>query len=203
MEQISLKELFETIMKNSKVTSFVEYKEINKYKDRVIYLEDVDEESCKEIFNLILEYNKQDSEISIENRKPIQLFINSCGGNMTDAYALIDTILMSKTPVHTVGVGVCYSAGGLILIAGHKRFMYPLGSFMFHEGSAGVFGDAGKVKDTMRFYETQLTQMKKFIMERTKIDHELYEQKLANDWYLTADECLKYGIIDQISTTLF
>lgn len=199
---ISLEDLINEVLK-LKPTSYDEYKLIMHHQQRELFLEDVDSESSRELVRAIVDFNREDEILPIEKRKPIYLYINSYGGSVTDAYAIVDAIQMSKTPIHTVCVGTAYSAGGIILISGHKRSMYPRASFMFHEGSAGMFGDAGKVKDTMKFYEKQLKELEKFILTKTKITPELYEQKLSNDWYLTADECLQHGIIDSVSDTLY
>lgn len=203
---IRLEDLVSEIMK-FKPTTYDEFKLVRHHQQRELYLEDVDGDSSRELVRAIVDFNREDDEIDAEQgeteRQPIYLYINSYGGSVTDAYAIIDAITMSKTPIYTVCIGTAYSAGGIILISGHKRFMYPKGSFMFHEGSAGMFGDAGKVKDTMKFYERQLKQLRDFILERTKITPELYEEKLSNDWYLTAEDCLHHGIIDGVSTTLY
>lgn len=199
---IRLEDLISEIMK-FKPTTYDEFKLVRHHQQRELYLEDVDGDSSRELVRAIVDFNREDDENGIVERQPIYLYINSNGGFITDGYAIVDAITMSKTPVYTVCIGTAYSAGGIILISGHKRFMYPKASFMFHEGSAGMFGDAGKVKDTMKFYEKQLKQLRDFILERTKITPELYEEKLSNDWYLTAEDCLHHGIIDGVSTTLY
>lgn len=203
---IRIEDLVNEIMKY-KPSGYDEYKLLKHHTQRELFLEDVDGDASRELVRAIIDFNREDDEIDAEEgeteRQPIYLYINSYGGSVTDAYAIIDAIMMSKTPVHTVCVGTAYSASGIILISGHKRYMYPRASFMFHEGSAGMFGDAGKVKDTMKFYERQLKELQTFILTRTKISEELYDQKLSNDWYLTAEECLHHGIIDSVSTTLY
>ena len=161
----------------------------------------MDNESAREFVNLIVEFNKDDEGIPVDKRQPITIYINSCGGTVQDGYAIIDAIALSKTPVHTVGLSA-YSMGALVLLAGHKRAMYPSGSVMFHEGSASIFGDAGKVKDTMRFYEKQLEIAKQMMFTRTKITPELYEKKEDNDWYLTAQEALELGVVDELATNV-
>ena len=69
-----------------------------------------------------MEYNRKDRDIPVEKRKPINIYIMSFGGELYPAYALISTILASKTPVNTINMGVAMSAGLLILLAGHKRY---------------------------------------------------------------------------------
>ena len=207
---IKMADLIDEILKY-KPNTYDEYKLLIHHQQRELYLEDVDSDASSELVRLIIDFNREDDILEAEHdklesnveRKPIYLYINSYGGSVTDAYAIIDAIEMSKTPIYTICVGTAYSAGGIILISGHKRFMYPKASFMFHEGSAGMFGDAGKVKDTMKFYERQLKQLENFILTKTKITQELYDTKLSNDWYLTAEECLQHGIIDKVSTMLY
>lgn len=203
MQMISLEELVAVMLEELKPSSLDEYNKIKHHQVRELYLEDVDNDSSRQLVRSIIDFNREDANIPVESRKPIYIYINSYGGSVTDAYAIIDAITMSKTPVYTVCIGVAYSAGGIILMSGHKRKMYPKSSFMFHEGSAGMFGDAGKVKDTVKFYEKQLKQLKELVLTRSKITEELYSEKVDRDWYLTADECLQHGIIDEISSTLY
>jgi len=201
-ELIPMDEFIEEVLKNTKANSFLEYKTTQRYFDRELYLEDIDEESCKTVFRFIVDFNKEDKNTPIEERKPIILFINSDGGNVIEGYALMDAIELSKTPIHTICIGKAYSMGGLIFLSGHRRIMYPKASFMLHEGSTALIGDAGKVKDTMKFYEKLLKISEEFVLKKTKISPELYEQKETNDWYITAEECLSLGITDEIAKTL-
>lgn len=69
----------------------------------------------------ILRYNRLDKDIPVNERKPIIIYINSPGGNVTDGYSLIDVMLTSKTPVYTVNLGIAYSMGFLIYIAGGTK----------------------------------------------------------------------------------
>lgn len=197
-----LEEVIADIINKNKPTSLNEYRLIQRYKNRHLFLEDVDSETVKELIRFIIEFNSADEETPVEKRQPIIIYINSPGGDVVDGYALIDAIMMSKTPIHTICVGAGYSMGGMIFLAGHKRIMYPKASFMIHEGSTAMIGDATKVKDTMKFYEKLLKISEDFILTKTKIPYEVYEQKKQNDWYLCADECLALGIADEIATTL-
>lgn len=201
MEIITIDELLAMAAKD-KPNNYADYVLLLEHKSREIFLEEVDSESCKEIFKKIVAFNREDLGKSIHERTPIKIFINSPGGDVTDGYALMDAIAMSKTPVHTIGIGIAYSMGAMILLAGHKRIMFPKASLMLHEGSASLFGDATKVKDTMKFYEKQLKIAENFILQKSKISSELYEQKQANDWYLTAEEALELGLVDELATSL-
>ena len=84
---------------------------------------DIDENLIVNSYDII-KWNKEDKNIPIEERKPIKIFINSDGGCLNSILNLIDTIKLSKTPIITIGMGKAYSAGGLLLMAGHKRYIY-------------------------------------------------------------------------------
>jgi len=204
MESIDIGTLLKSILENSP-TTFADFRVTKHHVQRELFLEDVDEDSCREIFRSIVDFNRDDKAnfIPINERKPINIYINSCGGNVTDGFLLMDAIQMSKTPVITTCVGIAYSMGGLIFLSGHHRRMYPKSSLMIHSGSASLLGDIPKVKDTIKFIDKLSDNSKNFVLSRTKITKELYEQKESNDWYITADECLELGITDEIATTLF
>ena len=109
---------------------------------------------------------------------------------------------MSKTPVYTIVIGSAYSAGFFISIAGHKRYAYPLSSFLYHEGSATNGGTANQFQNFSEFYKKQLKQLKEHTLNCTKISEELYEEKKRDDWWLDANEALELGVIDEISEEL-
>lgn len=174
--------------------------QLQDYKNRLIYIGDVEDYAAQSITGSIINYNKLDTFIPIEKKLPIKIFINSSGGSLAACYTIVDAIKLSKTPVLTINIGIAYSAGGVILLAGHKRYAFPHSSFLLHEGSNGFAADAGKFKDYSRFYEKQLNDSKDFIIEQTLIDDELYEQKRHTDWWMDVHEMLKYGIIDEVLT---
>ena len=172
--------------------------------DRQIYIGNVSAGLGVAVDTMIRFWNKYDNENNtpIENRKPIKVYIDSCGGSLTDAFTIINTIKMSKTPVYTIVIGSAYSAGFFISIAGHKRYAYPLSSFLYHEGSATNGGTANQFQNFSEFYKKQLKQLKKHTLDCTKISEELYEEKKRDDWWLDANEALELGVIDEISEEL-
>ena len=93
--------------------------------DRCILWNDEIEDGFVEIYQDIIRWNKEDIGKDVSDMKPIRVYINSDGGSVSAVFAIIDLLLMSKTPVITIGLGKCYSSGGLLLMAGQKRLMLP------------------------------------------------------------------------------
>ena len=166
--------------------------------DRVLFLADVTEEIAEAICHLIRMWNTIDKDIKPEERKPIKIYIDSHGGDVCAGFIIIDAIKLSKTPIYTINMGKAYSMGLCVFVAGHKRYAYENSSFLFHEGSGGMIGDANKFKNFSKFYENLLEKLKKFLLENTKMTPELYKEKDRDDWWFFADEAIEYGFCDEI-----
>lgn len=154
--------------------------------------------SVLEYIRLILRWNMEDVGKPPASRKPIKLLLFNYGGSFDLEWALIDVIKTSKTPVWTINMGICASAAADIFIAGNKRLMMPNAKLMIHQGGAGFEGDAQKVFDQANNYKAQLEKIKKFILEHTDIPAKTFNKYINNDWWLTADECLRYRACDRI-----
>lgn len=151
------------------------------------------------IIDQIIEYNRVDEGLAVEERQPIRLYINSLGGDVTEGLALISTIELSKTPIYTINVGQWSSMAFLIGIAGHKRFSLPKVSFLMHDGSISLYGTANKVKDRIEFENRIGSEIvKPFVLEHSKMTEEEYDELDRKEFYMTAKDALKYGFIDEI-----
>lgn len=119
--------------------------------NRVIYIDyDIDEELMRDVGRQIIEYNRKDKGLPVEKRKPVVILINSCGGSLDSTYATVAIIEASKTPVYTVNTNCAYSAAGLLLIAGHKRYCMPRSQVLIHSGSAsGISGTFEEVQEML------------------------------------------------------
>lgn len=159
---------------------------------------ELDEGVATAVASIVRYWNRVDTEecIPVDEREPIKIFIDCYGGNLTEAFGIVDTIQSSITPVYTIVSGCAYSGGFLIAIAGHKRFCYPHASYMFHEGAGGFQGDANKFVNFTTFYKKQLEQMKRIIIDNTGIDEEKYKEIKHDDFWMTAEEALEYGVVD-------
>lgn len=158
----------------------------------------IDQFSVANIVKHIMQFNSEDKGIDIANRKPIILYITSNGGEVDAGFELIDIIQSSKTPVYTINLGYQYSMGFLIGLAGHKRFATKNAKFLMHDGSNLVYGTGAKVQDQMEFQKRVEARIKEYIISRSNITSEEYDNKLRVEWYLFADEAKERGFTDYI-----
>ena len=169
--------------------------------NREVYVGDICSGLGQTVEGYIRFWNKYDDKrnIPIEDRKPIKIYIDSNGGCLSDTFTMIDAIKLSKTPVWTICTGAAYSGGFFTFIAGHRRFAYDHASFLYHEGATATGADAGKFRNYAEFYQKELEQLKEVTLKYTKITPEEYKEHIKDDWWMTADEALKYGVCDEIA----
>lgn len=196
-----IKQLYDSAKSNY---DFCDIIDLSNGLNRNIVLTDIDASIGDSVNSYIQFFNRIDQEKKIDanKRTPIKIYIDSNGGNLEACFTIIDAITMSKTPVWTINIGKAYSAGFFIFITGHKRFTYPNSSFLFHEGSTGIYQDANKFKNYADFYKQQLEQLRAITLEHTQIEPEEYDKHVKDDWWFNVDEALKYGVTDKISYKL-
>jgi ATP-dependent Clp protease, protease subunit len=167
------------------------------FEKRAVYLWGVvDDKSCKEVVSklLLLDAHKPGEEI--------KLYINSPGGGVTSGMVVYDTIKMISSPVSTICMGLAASMGSILLSAGKKgsRFIYPHGEVMIHQPSLG-----GYMRGVSIDLEIQARQIEKTKEMGAKILAEncgqTFEKVMADfdrDYWMDAEEAIKYGIVDKI-----
>lgn len=166
--------------------------------DRVFWIEGEIDDGLFELSKMIVRYNKEDKDIPVENRKPIKIFINSPGGDLDSTLAFIGLMNLSKTPIWTIDACWAYSAAGLILMAGHKRYALPNTECLIHSGSGQLGGSYEQTTEQMKNYKYLVDKMRDFILSKTKIDQKLFKKNSQKDWYIYTDEMLSLGIVDEI-----
>lgn len=171
---------------------------------RVIIIDyEIDDSIMREIGGAVLEYNRDDKNISVEDRKKIVFLINSPGGCLESTYALIALMHLSKTPIITVNMNRAYSAAGLILLAGHKRYCLPRSQMLIHSGSAsGIGGNYEDIQEGTKSYKKMVEEMREFIMSSTKIDKTTMNKNKSKDWYLDVENQVKFGCVDEVLTDI-
>ena len=170
--------------------------------DRTFWIEGEINDGLFELSKLILRYNQEDKDIPVEERKPIKIFINSPGGDLDATLSFIGLMGISKTPIYTIDACWAYSAAGLILIGGHKRYALPNAECLIHSGSGQLGGSYEQTTEQMKNYKYLVDKMRDFILSKTKIDQKLFKKNSQKDWYITTDEMLSLGIVDEIVDNL-
>lgn len=174
----------------------------NNEKDRVLWIEGEIDDDLFEMSKLILKYNQEDKDIPVSERKPIKIFIHSPGGDLDSTLAFIGLMNISKTPIFTINACWAYSAAGLILMAGHKRYALPNTECLIHSGSGHLGGSYEQTTEQMKNYKYLVDKMREFIFSKTKIDQKTFKKYSSKDWYIYTDEMLEYCIVDEIVNDL-
>ena len=166
-------------------------------KDRIIFLsEDVNHASASLVVAQLLFLESEDPD------KEIFLYINSPGGSITDGMAIYDTINYIKCPVSTICVGLAASMGAVLLACGTKgkRYATPNAEIMIHQPliSGGLSGQATEIKIHADHMVKTREKLNKILSERTGQSLETIMRDTERDNFMTAEEALKYGLIDGI-----
>lgn len=132
----------------------------------------------------------------------LTLYINSPGGCLSDAFALIDMMRLSKHPIRTIGIGTICSAALLIFSSGTKgeRLISKNAELMMHQYSNEVSGKHHELKSQILGGDLTNNRMIKLFQDTSNLDAKAIKSKLLapTDAWLTADELLQYGIADKI-----
>lgn len=164
-------------------------------KDRILFLgTDVNEAVCNDLIAKMLFLSMDDPT------KDIHLYINSPGGHVTDGMALVDTMDLIRCDVNTYSVGLAASMGAMLLSSGTKgkRFALKSSTIMIHQPLGGASGQASDVE----IRAGELLRWKKVLTQRLADNcgktFKQVEKDTDRDNYMTAEQALKYGIIDKI-----
>ena len=167
-------------------------------KERIIFLsEQVDSASASLVVAQLLFLDAEDPG------KDIYLYINSPGGSITDGMAIYDTIQYIKSDVCTICVGLAASMGSVLLAAGTKgkRYALPNSEVLIHQpliAGGGLSGQTTEIKIHADHMVRTREKLNKLLSERTGQSLETIERDTERDNYMTAEEALKYGLIDGI-----
>jgi len=166
-------------------------------KDRIVFLGDQVTDNLANVVIAHLLFLEAD-----DPDKDIYLYINSPGGSVTAALAMYDTMQYIKPDVVTIGMGQAASAGALLLASGSsgKRYALPYSRVMIHQPAGGVQGKATDaeihIKELMRIRET----LNEIFSKHTGRPKEEIEKDVEKDYFMTAEEAVEYGIIDEVIT---
>ena len=163
--------------------------------DRIIFLgEEVNDTSASIVVAQLLYLEAQDPD------KDIQMYINSPGGSVTAGMAIYDTMNYIKCDVRTVCIGMAASMGAFLLMAGQKgkRLALPNSEIMIHQPLGGARGQATDVAIHAEWLVKTKEKMTRLMSEMTGQDIEKVKRDVERDYFMSAEEGLAYGIIDEI-----
>jgi ATP-dependent Clp protease protease subunit len=169
--------------------------------NRNITLAEVTQQSANDVIRAIYDANTEDQKLVAEKRTPINLIINSEGGDVYSGFGIVEAIIHSVTPVHTICHGQAQSMAVLILAAGHKRSIGPYSTVMYHEINWDVEFAPGKfhrqeldeanrmqeIYDNLLLEFTNLTQIQLTIIRAA-----------GTYWYIGSEDAMRFNIVDDI-----
>ena len=164
-------------------------------KERIIFLGGpIDDDTANIVIAQLLFLQSEDP------KKEIMMYINSPGGSVTSALAILDTMNFIKSDVSTVCVGLAASAGALLLSAGAKgkRFALTNSEIMIHQPSGGTEGRASDIEISAKHILQTRENLNKILAKNTGQPLSKIEKDVDRDFFMNADEAKKYGIIDKI-----
>jgi len=164
-------------------------------KDRIIFLGGaIDDASANIIIAQLLFLDNQGSD------QEIRIFINSPGGSVSAGLAIFDTINYIKSEVSTICVGLAASMGAVLLSSGKKgkRFALPNSEIMLHQVMGGAQGQASDIEISARHILKIKDRLNKILTKNTGQPLATIEKDTDRDFYMSADEAKKYGLIDKV-----
>jgi len=170
--------------------------------DRIIYLEMEVGLDAYELGKQIIRWNLEDKDIPVEERKPIRLMIWNYGGDLNIMFYLFDCIKASKTKIIAYNLGTCASAAFWIYIACSEKYMFKNGSVVIHDGNAELSNSGNKLLDNAKEYKKILDKLQDLILDNTNIPKNTLTRRWKDEWCISSEDCLKYGICDKIIESL-
>lgn len=164
----------------------------------IIFNSDVQEDIIEKIFIPLREFELDDS------MEPVTIIMNSSGGSVSDGFFLAYYIANYSKPLNIIVPGYACSMATVILASGGKnenviRSCFPCSYALIHDGYVALAASETKTaNDIMAFNDTVDKRIKQFFIDHTNITEEEYDSHTRHQWFLTADEMLKAGLIDRV-----
>ena len=163
--------------------------------ERVIFLGDeVNSQTANIVVAQLLHLAYQNPD------EDIKLYINSPGGSVYDGLAILDTINFIKPDVQTIGIGLQASMGAFLLAAGTKgkRGILPNARVMIHQPSSGTRGKITDQEIDLKEGLTLKEKLAEILAKNTGQNLEKLKNEMERDYWMSAEEAVKYGIVDKI-----
>jgi ATP-dependent Clp protease protease subunit len=164
-------------------------------KNRIIFVgTQITDQTANLIVAQLLYLSNEDSE------SPIQMYINSPGGQIYAGLAIYDTMQMITNPINTVAVGVTASFGTVLLSAGTtgQRFALPHATIHLHQPLGGVQGQATDIEIQANEIMRLRKKLNEILAKHTGQEEEKIKADTERDYWLTAQDAVKYGLVDKV-----
>lgn len=140
---------------------------------------------------------------SKDAKKDINVYINSPGGSVTAGMAMLDTMNFVSPDIATTCIGMAASMGAVLLSAGAKgkRYVLPNSEVMIHQPLGGAEGQASDIEITAKWILKTKDRLNRILADNTGQSLEQIEKDVDRDYWMSADEALKYGVVDEILYT--
>ena len=166
-------------------------------KERIVMLtEEVNEVTASLVVAQLLFLDSEDPD------KDIHFYINSPGGSVSAGLAIYDTMQLVRADVSTICMGMAASMGAFLLAGGQKgkRFILPNAEVMIHQPLGGAQGQASDIKITADHILATKDRLNRIMAANTGKDLATIEKDTDRDNWLTAEQAVAYGLVDQIIT---
>ena len=166
-------------------------------RERIIFLgTDIDDDVANSIVAQLLLLDSENPE------KDIMLYINSPGGVITAGMAIYDTMNLIKADVQTICLGEAASMGSFLLSSGAKgkRMALPSARIMIHQPLGGAKGQATDIELEAKEIIRMKEMLTGILAENSGQDIEKVKKDCERDYYMSAEEAVKYGLIDKVIT---
>lgn len=170
--------------------------------NRTLWIDSQIDEMTLELEKFIMGWNREDYGKPMKERIPITLLFLSPGGDLEINNSLVDAITLSKTPIIGVNCGMAASAACFIFLACHKRYTFPNATFLIHQGAGSFSGNYEDVVSAILNYQRQIEHLGKYILSRTSISEEEFQENFSTDWYIDAEEAVEKGLCSKIIKSL-
>lgn len=170
--------------------------------NQIFFYGEIDESSMLDLNRVLV-----DNDIKAQNTRNIlgdsydpvvHLHLSTYGGSVFAAFSTVDTIRRMKSKVYTYVDGNVASAGTLITAVGNKRYVGLHSNMLIHQLSSGMYGKYAELEDEMVNLASMMKTLKEFYKKYTKLPMKKIDEILKKDIWLSAQECVDYGLADEI-----
>jgi len=170
--------------------------------NKIFFYDDITNESILDLNRVLLEV-----DVKLQNTKNvlgdcfdpiIHLHMKTDGGDIFSAITTLDLIPTLKSKVYTYVDGCVASAGTLISVVGNKRMMGKNAYLLIHQLSGDMYGKFSEMEDQMENSTNLMKFIKNIYKQHTKIPMKKLDELLKRDLWLTSEDCITYGIVDEL-----